>query len=231
MIAKEFNPSIDKSYYITRHLLLDNLKDWTKWLFSDLCILDFGAGSSPYAHLFKTPTYVRVDFEGKGHSHDKEEKAIYYDGKHIPFKDENFDLILSTEVFEHIFNLDEVLDELYRVSKKDGLMIITCPMIIAEHEMPNHFANYTSSGIKHLLKKHGFEIIAYKKIGTSIQAQMQMFMSYLDSYVICKFKKIGLYKPVAAVVFSLLNIWTMFLNWLLPKRYDSFLNHIIICKK
>jgi SAM-dependent methyltransferase len=229
MIPKEFNPSISKSYYLTRSLLLNAIKEHSDCLIN--LVMDFGAGSSPYRSLIDCEDYRTVDYYSLGHDHSKEEINTFWDGEILPFEDNRFEGILSTEVFEHVFNLPETLKELHRVLKKDGVMLITCPFVIAEHETPNHFANYTEYGICHLLRQSGFKIIFYNKLGTSIQAQMQMFMSYLDSYVIGKFKRIGLYNIVSPIVFSVFNLWAMFLNWLLPKRYDAFLNHIIICQK
>jgi SAM-dependent methyltransferase len=230
MIPKEFRPNISKSYYLTRSLLLKAMEKHSHDLYCRN-IMDFGAGSSPYKDLFLCLDYTTVDFEGKGHDHSQEKIDVFWNGKKLPFEDGKFSNIISTEVFEHIFNLPETLKELHRVIKEHGYMLVTCPFVIAEHEQPNHFANYTEYGIKHLLKQAGFTITYYEKIGTSIQSQMQMFMSYLDSYVICKFKRIGLYDVVVPIVFTILNLWTMFLNFILPKRYDAFLNHVIICQK
>ena len=116
--------------------------------------------------------------------------------------------------------------------KTDANLVITCPFIIAEHEAPNDFARYTSFGIKHLLNTHGFEIIYYKKIGTSIESIMQVFLSYFDSYVI---SKLNFFKPLKVllgpIIIAIINITAIVLTFILPKRQDAFLNHIIVCKK
>jgi SAM-dependent methyltransferase len=228
-VPKEFKPNISASYYITRHLLFEAMCE-NVWVLQQR-VLDFGAGSSPYRSLIHCDEYIRVDFDSKGHPHDKEEKAIMYDGKRIPFRDGYFHSILATEVLEHIFNLEEILQELHRVLRHRGVILITKPFMCATHEIPNDCSRYTEYGIRYLLEKNGFEIITYRKIGTSIQSQMQMFMSYLDSYVICKFNKLKLYNVVAPVVFTFLNLWCMFLNWLLPAKYNSFLGHVIVAIK
>jgi SAM-dependent methyltransferase len=229
MIDKQFNPAISSSCYIARNLLLKSVKRNAYLLYGRM--LDFGCGSKPYKTLIKVDQYIGLDFNGQGHSHEGEEIDYYYDGKSIPFAAGEFDSILTTEVFEHVFNLEDVIGELHRVLKSRGLILITMPFIIAQHEMPTDCVRYTCPGLINLLTKNGFTVLRYENLGTSIQAQKQMFMSYLDSYVISKFKRVGLYKPVAAITFTALNLWTMFLNWLLPKRHDAFLNHVVICIK
>lgn len=195
-------------------------------------MMDFGCGSKPYKDLFRVTKYIGVDFHGEGHSHENENIDIFYDGKTLPFENSYFDTVFSSEVFEHVFNLEEMLREINRVMKPGGVILVTCPYIIAEHEVPNDFGRYTSFGLKDLFIRNGFEILEYEKLGSSIESSMQLFISYCDSYVISKLNRI---KPLKAIIqpiiISLLNFYTILINRLLPRRFDSFLNHIIVCKK
>lgn len=45
----------------------------------------------------------------------------------LPFKDESFDVVLSTEVIEHVENQKAALKEMSRVLKKNGILVITTP--------------------------------------------------------------------------------------------------------
>ena len=45
----------------------------------------------------------------------------------IPFKDNSFDIILCTEVIEHVNNQQKVIDEIFRVLKQGGHLVITTP--------------------------------------------------------------------------------------------------------
>jgi len=87
-------------------------------------LLDFGCGSKPYQHLFShINEYIGVDFEGGGNPYEKNNVDFYYDGHHLPFENQTFDSALATEVFEHIFNIDEILGEIHRVLKPGGWSI------------------------------------------------------------------------------------------------------------
>ncbi|WP_343667367.1 class I SAM-dependent methyltransferase [Chitinophaga sp.] len=229
-VSKDFNPTINQSFYITRNLLISNLKKHFNVLHGRM--LDFGCGSKPYKTLINVDEYIGVDFQGEGHSHENEQIDVFYDGLTLPLEDNSFDSVLSTEVFEHVFNLEDMISELHRVMKPGATILITMPFLIAEHEAPNDCSRYTSYGLKSLLERKGFEIAYYEKLGTSIQTQAQIRMSYIDSSILSKLNFfMPLRKLVTNVTFALMNIWVMVLNAILPKRYDAFLNHIVICKK
>ncbi|WP_440133114.1 class I SAM-dependent methyltransferase [Chitinophaga sancti] len=229
-VSKYFNPTINQSVYITRNLLITNLKKHFNVLHGRM--LDFGCGSKPYKTLINVDEYIGVDFQGEGHSHESEQIDVFYDGLTLPLEDNSFDSVLSTEVFEHVFNLEDIIFELHRVMKPGGTILITMPFLIAEHEAPNDCSRYTSFGLKNLLERKGFEIVYYEKLGTSVQTQGQIRMSYMDSSVLSKLNFFMLLRKLVTFgVISLMNIWVMFLNAILPKRYDAFLNHIVICKK
>jgi ubiquinone/menaquinone biosynthesis C-methylase UbiE len=73
---------------------------------------------------------------------------LKYDGKKLPFKDSSFDLVVATDVLEHIDNDDGALKEWARVLKKDGILLITVPAykwLWSNHdESLHHFRRYTA---------------------------------------------------------------------------------------
>jgi SAM-dependent methyltransferase len=50
-----------------------------------------------------------------------------YDGRTLPFPDEHFDVIFSSNVLEHIRDLDAIFGELLRVARKNALHIHLLP--------------------------------------------------------------------------------------------------------
>ena len=79
-------------------------------------LLDFGCGTKPYKPLFKNCSeYIGVDFKIEGREDKQKDVDVFYDGKKIPFENDKFDSILCTEVLEHVFNIEELLQEFNRV--------------------------------------------------------------------------------------------------------------------
>src|SRR5258708_2808304 len=104
-VSKKFRPSLGNPFYFIRSALYKRIKQFAPQLQGRL--LDFGCGSKPYQSLFINATeYIGLDYESKGHSHATEHIDVMYDGKTIPFPDGHFNSVFSSEVFEHIFNLE-----------------------------------------------------------------------------------------------------------------------------
>ncbi len=54
-------------------------------------------------------------------------KFLVASASKLPFKDESFDVVLSTEVIEHVNKQHSALSEMARVTKKGGILVITTP--------------------------------------------------------------------------------------------------------
>jgi SAM-dependent methyltransferase len=137
-------------------------------------VLDFGCGSKPYQRVFKCESYVGCDIMVSGHDHSNEEIDLVYDGITIPCADQSFDSIFTSEVIEHVFNPDRILNELKRVLVPGGTMMLSCPFFWAEHEMPFDYCRYSSAGIKSLLERNGFEVEFQTKLGNRFSVFFQL---------------------------------------------------------
>lgn len=230
MISKEFNPSFLHPYYFIRSQLLRSVKDHAHNLKGRL--LDFGCGSKPYKELFSVDEYIGVDFVNEGHPHDNEQIDVYYDGKTIPFPEDSFDAVLCSEVFEHVFNLSEILVELNRVLKPGGKILITCPFLWKEHELPHDYARYTLFALRYLLQKNGFEIKTAEKSGNFIQAIFQLIVLYFFDAGYSKVNNIPVVKQIFTLFFIFLpNLVGAFMSKLLPSKNQLYFNNIIVAEK
>lgn len=192
-------------------------------------LLDFGCGNKPYAELIDVKEYIGVEIEDNNHVQAEKNIEAYYDGKTIPFSDNYFDSILSSEVFEHVFNLEQILKELNRVLKPGGHMLITVPFVWEEHSMPYDFARYTSFGIKDLLLRNGFSIISAEKTTNYVETVFQMWSAYIYQSIFPKNKFV---KAILTPIFiAPVTITGIFLSWILPKNKNFYHNNIITARK
>ena len=192
-------------------------------------LLDVGCGSKPYEPLFNVDDYVGIDIEVSGHNHASSKVDKFYDGKTIPFDDEEFDWVFSSEVFEHVFNLNELLGEINRVLHKGGGLAFTCPFVWDEHEQPFDFARYTSFAIRDIMEKNGFEVEVLIKSTNYFETIMQMLSAYISQHCLPSnaYLRIAMY-PIFVSPF---NIVGCLLGKLLPKSENFYLNNVVIARK
>lgn len=151
----------------------DNRVEWVKstlqQLPSGLRILDAGAGEKQYKRFCSHLCYVSQDFakyDGSGDGvglqtgeWNQSDLDIVCDIASIPEPDASFDVILCTEVFEHVPHPVEVLKEFSRLLKPGGQLIVTAPFCSFTHFAPYHFySGYNIYFWEHYLPKNSFEI-------------------------------------------------------------------------
>jgi SAM-dependent methyltransferase len=116
-------------------------------------VLDIGAGEAPYRELFAEHTYVTLDYDDTPHSGEVDLRGA---ADAIPAEGDSFDVILCTQVLEHVPRPLKALREFHRVLKPGGLLVATVPFAWEEHEVPHDFFRYTRYGIQQLLADAGF---------------------------------------------------------------------------
>ena len=214
-------------FYFIRKGLYKHIAKNTGYLTGNM--LDFGCGRKPYKNLIHVTNYVGVDVEVSGHSHANSEIDVFYDGKHLPFPDEHFESLFCSEVFEHVFNFDEILKEINRVLKRGATGVITTPFAWPEHEQPFDFTRFTSFSIKMTLEKNGFKIISMEKNGHFFEALVQLTACYV--YTILH-KKNKVWNGFITLLFiSPINILGALFSAIAPKSQDYFHNMVIVVEK
>ncbi len=114
-------------------------------------ILDAGAGTARYRRYCTHLDYVAQDFaeydgsgDGQGlHSNqpvDYSSLDIVSDIASIPEPDASFDAIMCIEVLEHVSEPLKALDELARLLKPRGKLVITAPFASVTHLAPYYFS-------------------------------------------------------------------------------------------
>ncbi len=117
-------------------------------------ILDLGSGKpEPYKGLFDLPgegsIYVSVD---------RFERAdIQGDAQTLPLPTGWADLILCTEVLEHLPAPREALVEMNRVLAPDGFLVLTVPLVWGEHHHVD-YQRWTEAGLHRILQTTDFAV-------------------------------------------------------------------------
>jgi len=120
------------------------ISTFSKSLQSKVKILDVGTGSSPYRHLFlnhvfKTHDFQKLSSEQLLHRNGYGQIDYVSDIVNIPVENDSFDVIICTEVLEHVPDPIIAIKEMSRILKPGGIILITTPLGSHIHQEPYHF--------------------------------------------------------------------------------------------
>jgi SAM-dependent methyltransferase len=143
-------------------------------IFSGAMVLDAGAGQGRYKPLLSHARYHAQDFaqyegESKGplqESWDYAPLDYVCDITKIPVDSATFDVVICTEVIEHVPDPISALKELSRVTKIGGRLLLTAPLGSGVHQDPYHFyGGFSPSFYRKYLVEFGYEIEELKPVG------------------------------------------------------------------
>ena len=115
--------------------------------FSNLGFTTFGVDSSEKAKEYASKSVVEV-------------KVSDLENDELPYSSEQFDVIFTKSVIEHISNPSLLMKEISRTLKPKGLLIVLTPEWTSQMEVffedPTHVHPYQVKGLSDLLKINGF---------------------------------------------------------------------------
>ncbi len=119
-------------------------------------LLDLGCGSRPYGILYdrEVDLWVASDLPKTKQGFNGNVISI---GESLPFKSNSFDVVLCTEVIMHVDNPFAALDEISRVVKEDGDLILTGTFLYPVNEIPRDNWRFSFFGLEKALRKSGLK--------------------------------------------------------------------------
>jgi len=143
-----------------------------------LRILDYGCGASPYRTLFPNSDYRRADAREAA-----DLDYIVGDDQSVAERAEFFDLIVSTQVLEHVREASLYLSECHRLLRAGGHLILSTHGIYGEHGVPYDFRRWTGDGLKTELEQTGFEVLECYRMTTNARALAFLFEQHGDMLI------------------------------------------------
>jgi SAM-dependent methyltransferase len=183
-----------------------------------ICILDAGAGEQPYSAIFKGLRYESTDMPGGFYKNKQDFECELHD---IPKPNNYYDVILLTQVLEHVPNPQAILFEINRVLKPNGKLLISVPLNGPLHGEPWHFFQFTHHALNQLAINTNFHINQIEKVGGAFWFIGKMLPvainQILKQYDPFRAKKRGQNVLFSSLIsFLLLPIWFIFY---LPAAY------------
>jgi SAM-dependent methyltransferase len=145
-------------------LLQRALREWVR---PGALLADIGCGEQPL-RAFITElggSYTGIDVQ----QNQQGNVDVVADITDIPLPGESFDVILCTEVLEHVPDTHAAFAELVRLCKKGGSVILTTPFSYPLHEEPYDFVRLTPHQIRECARRYGLEVVHLETSGNELE--------------------------------------------------------------
>jgi SAM-dependent methyltransferase len=133
-------------------------------------VVDVGCGAQPYRSLLPAGTaYVGLDIERAKEAFGyATPDTILFDGGHWPEGARDADVVLCTEVLEHVREPRALLAEAHAALRPGGRLLLTVPFAARWHFVPHDYWRFTPSSLKLLLEEAGFRNVVVRARGDEL---------------------------------------------------------------
>jgi SAM-dependent methyltransferase len=123
-------------------------------------VIDVGAGSGQYRDLFAHCEYLTHDFAQEPSTIGLYTPLDYIsDIAAIPVANASFDVVLCTEVLEHVPEPIKAVNEMGRILRSGGRLYLSAPLGSWLHQEPYHYyGGYTPHWYRRFLAAAGFQV-------------------------------------------------------------------------
>jgi len=129
-------------------------------------VVDAGAGEVRFQRLFPPSThYVAVDSGVGDKNWDYSQLDVIADLTSMALASGRADVVINTQVLEHVKDPARVLAEIHRILREGGRLYMTVPQGWPEHQRPNDFFRFTRFGLDLLLTRAGFRDVEIGRLG------------------------------------------------------------------
>lgn len=215
--------------YIHLYFLINDIKD-ALYKYAKGSLLDLGCGNKPYEDFYKPKTDKNIGCDII--QSDRNKVDIICLATDLPFENNHFDTVLCSQVMEHVYDYKIMINEIYRVLKKDGIIILTVPFAWELHEEPHDYCRFTKHSLKKIFEDAGFRIEYIKPNGGKWAAiyQLRNNMLYSSFFKKSWYNKL---KKILLMELRLIQLRNLFAVWFDKKFRDEIftLNYILVAKK
>ena len=157
--------------WIMDRKLLQIAQNFLENLPANAQILDVGCGNGPYWHLNSSLRWTGIDIVKTPRT-----SVVIKIGEPLPFEESSFDFVLCTQVLEHIDDNQFIIDQIEKVLKPGGLLLVNVPFLYPLHGLPWDYHRITPTRLGFLLRNFKVEKIeTLGGVGSSLSSLWNNF--------------------------------------------------------
>ncbi|MEJ5247393.1 MAG: class I SAM-dependent methyltransferase [Caldilinea sp.] len=144
-------------------------------------LLDAGCGKAPLFAMYQPFITESICVDWPNSKHDAKFVDVQCDlAEGLPFKNQEFDTVILSDVLEHVFNPLSLWRELARVMKPGGVLLMNSPFYYWLHESPFDYYRYTEFALRRFAEETGLKILSFYAIGGTVEILIDIFAKHLQ---------------------------------------------------
>jgi len=129
-------------------------------------VLEIGNGRRGRRGRFQPPVeeaeaWIYLDLQ------DQRQPHLRGDVEHLPLQDAIFDTVIYLEVMEYVTDPQAALNEMHRVLKRGGTLILATPFLHRADTLHDYW-RFTEHALRHLLAEADFQVQELKQQGAAL---------------------------------------------------------------
>ena len=169
-----------------------NLPIYTKGL-----LLDLGCGNVPLYGAYRDYVSDSICVDWDNTMHKNPHLDISQDiSQELPFENATFDTIILSDVLEHVYNPSHLFDEMKRILKENGIIIMNVPYCYQIHEQPFDYYRYTEYFYRSIIREKGLSLLLIEEIGGIVETMSDICGKMLG-YCKCLFPLLYLHERIS----------------------------------
>lgn len=122
-------------------------------------VLDFGCGTRPYEAWFKA-----AGARYQGADIDRPHEILVAEDGTLAAQDASFDMVVSFQVLEHVWDVAAYLSESRRVLKPGGWLLLSTHGTWFYHPHPGDYRRWTGEGLRREVEAQGFRLLEMRAV-------------------------------------------------------------------
>lgn len=216
---ERLHPSLTNPSWLVLRRRREIFRNWFGSLPSGpIDVLDVGGRIQPYRSLLegRVRRYVAIDLLPTPLVH------ALARGEQIPFREGSFDLVICTQVLEYVAEPQRVIDEIYRVLKPGGKLVMSVPSV-APRDADQECWRFLPAMLRRLTRNLSeVDIVAEGGSVTGLFRSVNVCLN-----IFCRYA--WLRRVFRYTAFPVVNLAGVFLDSISGGRNDQFAANYSVC--
>jgi SAM-dependent methyltransferase len=190
-----------------------------------LSVLDVGCGEQPYrALLGPSCSYVGIDVQAR-----HPQTLVIEPGRPWPVEGP-FDVVLCTQVIEHVADIRKFCEEIDRVLAPGGKLLVSVPFIYPIHDI-HDYRRLTPAGVAQLFPGWPIEKVAmFGGFGSTVALLLNTWPDYVFCFTFSRRLVKAIILPIRLPFQALLNVAALLID-LMDGTGRYFHNSLVVLRK